>query len=190
MDKVLPRERATNAAGPLPGLPDLTLDECLQSGVWMINTGSIDSWLQVSGCLIGATPDIGKMVEADHLRLVRHGPATGYLLFDVKNTPALPSGWEGTVTDISHGQCELNLKGQNALLFLADYISVDLGSDLFRKSRIVRARIGNFKILLWWSRASDAHILVDRSFAQAFYDYLCALAARWSINQTGRGSNG
>jgi heterotetrameric sarcosine oxidase gamma subunit len=173
-------EPATKAAGSLDGLPGLTLDEELKTGVWVLKTGSPESTTKIAVSLAGRVPGLGEMIDNHQVRILRYSPDTMYLLFNLESAPNLAQELKAFVTDISHGMCELILKGEKALDFIGDYVSVSVNKPRNFESGTLRCRIGHFKVLIWWSDESDVHILVERSFAQSFYDYMLALSLRWS----------
>ena len=173
-------ERATNAAGPLGNLPGLTLDESLAAGIWLLKADSPETMVRVAVSLAGRAPALGEMIDNHRARLLRYSPDTMYLLFDLEREPVLAPELKMFVTDISHGICSMNLKGESALAFIGDYVSVSTHSPGIFESQNMRCRIGHFKVLIWWSDMRDVHILVERSFAQSFYEYMLALSLRWS----------
>ena len=180
MGEAIPLELATNAMGSLGGLSGMTLDESLETGVWLLKSHSPGTVDRIAVSLVCRIPDLGEMIDSHQVRLLRYSPDTMYLLFDWEKAPKLAPALRACVTDISHGMCGLNLKGEKALEFIGDYVSVSVNSPGIYESRNMRCRIGHFKVLIWWSDIRDVHILVDRSFAQSFYDYMLALSLRWT----------
>jgi len=180
MADTISREQATNVAGTVHSLPSLTLDECIDTAVWLVQNDSTGAMAKFARSVTGSVPGIGEMVSNGELRLVRYSPDELYVLFASGDMPALAPEWKAYVTDIGHGICDLNLKGNNALNFIGDYVSADLKNHEKYEAQTLRCRIGQFKVLLWWADMSDIHILVDRSMSQSFCDYLMVLSQRWS----------
>jgi hypothetical protein len=148
--------------------------------VILLQWNSPESMARIAVSLVGRAPALGEMIDNHQVRLFQYSPYTMYLLFDLENAPNYAQESNVFVTDVSHGLCKLNLKGEKALEFIGDYVSASIYSPRIRGYRNVRCRIGHFTVLLWWSNKFDVHILVDRSFAQSFYDYVLALSLRWS----------
>jgi len=123
--------------------------------------------------------NFGEMITSDNLRLIQLWPQVAYLISAEDSLPDTAYEFESLITDIGHGFCDLNLSGEGALVFLNDYSSADLDQQFVNSNRTVRTSLGHFQILLWWDEASNIHILVDRSYAQSFTDYIGHITSRW-----------
>jgi hypothetical protein len=58
---------------------------------------------------------------------------------------------------------------------------VNLNTAPISEAQVVRAGLGQFETLLWWEQRDTIHMLIDRSYAQSFGDYLNNLSQRWAI---------
>ncbi|MCP4471156.1 MAG: hypothetical protein GY815_10800 [Gammaproteobacteria bacterium] len=75
---------------------------------------------------------------------------------------------------------KVDVKGADALEFLGSYSSANPADQCVGAKRSLRCLLGQYTVLLWWDDIADIRLLVDRSYAQSFYDYLASLMARWS----------
>ncbi len=84
----------------------------------------------------------------------------------------------GTGTDISHGKCLLTLQGASVLPFVGDYCSVDIFSDPTTRNKMAKTRFMEYEIVLWWTTETRLDLLVDRSYAQSFLEFVQSLLIR------------
>jgi len=119
------------------------------------------------------------MTSAGSLRLLKLWPQRAWLLAHRQSLPAEVGAFEDMMTDITHGVCEFRLGGEHAWAFLGSYTSVDLTAPVDSGCR--RCLLGQYSLVLWWDDTGDIRLLIERSYAQSFYDYLAQLMARWSV---------
>ncbi len=81
---------------------------------------------------------------------------------------------------IIFGFCEFRLGGEQALDFLGSYSSASLTEHGGSAKRSLRCLLGQYPVVLWWDDSANVRLLVERSYAQSFYDYLASLMVRWS----------
>lgn len=172
LDK-LPINNATDATGYLNGPLELRLDE---RPLFIQSIQATDAQF-LNTCLKKAAIElpVGSKRKPDDGIQLRIWP-NKYLDINESGQHVLPKGLNAT--DIGHGQSCLRLRGVNALHFLANYTVADLRSQPIRKAAVLRTKIGHYDALLWWDSTRDIHVLVDRSYAQSFVDYIRALALR------------
>lgn len=150
-------------------------DRCL----WSIQANRKYDLPAFAETIFGATPEFGKMLCTDALRLVQLWPHKAYLISAQASLPTSLDEFSSMLTDIGHGFCELSLVGEQVIEFLDNYSSTDLKEAGIVATRNLRCRLGQYPIILWWDQPDDIRILIDRSYAQSFCDYLEQLMQRW-----------
>lgn len=148
------------------------------TGHWSVRANASHDLDQLSKSLFNQGIHFGEMIAADNLRLIQLWPRAAYLFSEQPELPTVATEFENMITDISHGFCTIKLTGQDALAFLNNYCSADLTQSDIIANQCLRTRLGHYQILIWWSTSSDLQILVNRSYAHSFVDYLKALANR------------
>ena len=149
------------------------------AGIWSIRTNAKQDLDSFANAIFHQHIDFGEMITLDNLRLIRLWPVSGYLLSEQWRLPDSASGFETMITDISHGFCGISLSGSAALPFLNDYCSADLEQARLNINRCLRTSLGQYSVLIWWDDASEIHLLIERSYAQSFKQFLHAIAIRW-----------
>jgi len=178
-DKIIKEHLISNM--PDPGLDaSLPLTEVDIRGLWSIQAGRDHDLNSLAQTIFAETPRFGEMLCKDDLYWFYLWPHKVYLLSTETSPPELPAEVNSMLTDISHGLCELSLTGSNPLEFLNNYTSVDLVTAGNTTKRNLHCLLGQYRIILWWHDITEVHILVDRSYAQSFRDYLDTLFQRWS----------
>jgi len=162
----------------------LSICEIESQQIWSVQGNRIHSLNAFIASVFGENSQIDRMLHCDECRLLQLWPHKAYLLSDHQTLPLVAVPFESNLTDISHGFCELNLTGESALAFIELYVSVNMNSARLRESRQIRCRFGQYSILLWWDDVDDIRILVDRSYAQSFKNYLVHLMQRheWNLS--------
>jgi sarcosine oxidase gamma subunit len=158
----------------------LPLSEVEIHGLWSVQAGRDQDLDALVQAVFAETPHPGKMLRNDRLRLIYLWPHKAYLLSPDASLPELPDEFTSMMTDISHGFCELKLSSNDPHKFLNDYCSVDLTDVANTAGQNLRCLLGQYRIVLWWDDTNNVHILLDRSYAQSFRDYLATLYRRWS----------
>lgn len=159
---------------------DFSIIEIKDRYLWSIQANREHSLSVITQTLFHETAQFGSMLTTDSLRLIQLWPHKAYLL---AAQPSLPGGLQeftSMVTDISHGFCELSFVGDQAFELLNSHTSADLKHAQVARTCNLRCLLGQYQIILWWDLVSDIHILIDRSYAQSFCDYLEQLRRRWS----------
>lgn len=162
---------ATDAAGPLSAASVLRLDElALQINVLAASSPAVlDAGLAEAGLSLG----LGQKRPAGTGLLLRFWPDRCWI---VGAPSALPA--KLVLTDISHGQVPLCLRGVEALHFVAHYASADLLAAKARREKALRCRVGPYDVTMWWETTRDLRLAVERSLAQSFVDFLRSAAQR------------
>ncbi len=184
MDERVHREPATDADGAISDAADLTLKEQLRVEIRQLQfytPGALHKFCRARCRQNIETGASGTHGEAVYLR---YGPRSLYIVCGEDARSGLPPDPDekrsGNATDISHGKSLFRLKGKRAYQFLRDYSSLDLDDERVRNFRMAKCRIGDFQVLMWWRQPTDVCLLLDRSYAQAFVNFLRALAQRWA----------
>jgi sarcosine oxidase gamma subunit len=157
---------------------DLIFEPVEIAALWSIQGSRESSLSNFETALFDASAGIGNMLHSVSLRLLRLWPHQAYLLADNQPLPASVPEFESLMTDISDGYFEFRLSGEQAFSFIANYLSADLAkSDL--GSACLRCRLGHYVVILWWEDRHQLQLLIERSYAQSFADYIESLMARW-----------
>lgn len=119
---------------------------------------------------------MGQMLKVDQLRLIQLSPKSAYL---IGNAPQPLKKFDSMITDISHGYCHLELSGQQAFEFINSYTPADLNNSNIDQSKTAKTLLGHFNVILWWDSHDKIKLLIDRSYAQSFTDYLQPLFRMW-----------
>jgi hypothetical protein len=141
---------------------DLTLTEIEIIALWSIQGNYQQDLADFVMAVFSESVAACGMTSTDDLRLLKLWPQRAWLLAH------------------RHGLCEFRLGGEHAWAFLGSYTSVDLAAPVGSGCR--RCLLGQYPLVLWWDDiggARDIHLLIERSYAQSFFDYLAQLMTRW-----------
>ena len=158
---------ATDAAGFIPGPLGLRLDE---------------AFLPITA-LRGRPDVLDRLLPLGHYRQAESTLSLRFWPHMIWHSGAVPDGaWQKT--DISHGLIHLQLRGVEALHFLAHYTTADVQSVPLRQARAVRTKLNHYDCAIWWANTRDVHLMTDRSLAQSLCDHLRTLARRHNGAET------
>jgi len=176
-------ERETVTDGDTIQSPDssLALNEITDRFVWSVQADHQGSLSAFTDAIFAATPRSGEVLSTVSLRLLQLWPHKAWLLSSNAQLPHAVDDFSGMMTDIGHGFCEFRLRGEHALDFLDSYSSANPAHQSGGTRRSLRCLLGQYPVVLWWEDSADIRLLVERSYAQSFYDYLASLMARWSL---------
>ena len=174
------RQAATTHSLTQAANSDFSVIEIKDRYLWSIQANREHSLSVITQALFHETAQFGSMLTTDSLRLIHLWPHKAYLLAAQPSLPGALQEFSSMLTDISHGFCELSLVDNQALELLDCHTSANLKDTQVAKTRNLRCLIGQYQVILWWDLVSDIHILIDRSYAQSFCDYLEQLRRRWS----------
>jgi sarcosine oxidase gamma subunit len=181
MNSKLQKENAVDAEFGFLAEAGLSLKENINSSLWNVQGNAVHSLESFSLRLFDHEIVVGETLTRKGLRLIRLSPHSVYLHSDNNDLPDLDIRFETMLTDVSHGFCDLSLSGEQSFEFLNSYLSVNLNTAPISEAQVVRAGLGQFETLLWWEQRDTIHMLIDRSYAQSFGDYLNNLSQRWAI---------
>ena len=180
MTDLVERETVTDAGAIQSPDSSLALNEIADRFLWSVQTDHSGSLSDFTGAVFGSTPRSGEVLKMDSLRLLSLWPHKAWLLSSNTQLPRTVDGFGDIMTDIGHGFCEFRLGGEQALDFLGSYCSANPAEQSGGAIRCLRCLLGQYQVVLWWEDNADIRLLVDRSYARSFYDYLASLLARWS----------
>jgi sarcosine oxidase gamma subunit len=165
-------------ANPLNTKVDLDFESIEIAALWSIQGNRESSLSEFEAALFGTSIEIGATVQNETLRLLRLWPHQAYLLATDQSLPASIRKHDTLMTDISDAYCRFRLGGEHAFEFIANYLSTDL-LKVDAHSACLRCRLGHYVVLLWWDDRHQLQLLLERSVAQSFADYIETLKARW-----------
>jgi sarcosine oxidase gamma subunit len=180
MTDYIERDTVTDNTGILRLDSGLELEEITDRWLWSLQPGRQDSLNAFSKTVFGAGPRPREVLRMDCMRLLSLWPHKAYLLSSASQLPQVVDEFAGIMTEISHGFCEFRLGGEKALELLGSYCSLDPSQQRTSEMRSLRCLLGQYPVLLWWDDIDDIRMLVERSLAQSFHEYLASLMVRWS----------
>ena len=162
---------------------DLVFNETAINSLWSVQGNRDIALSELINALFHAELSIASPSEVilnnAGLQLLKLWPHKAYLLTEQDTLSDEVSIFTSLMTDISHGMCRFHLGGKHAFDFLSSYTSVDLASHT-SKTGCRRCLLGQYPIILWWQDPDAVHLLVERSYAHYFFDYIGQLMCRWS----------
>ena len=114
----------------------------------------------------------GKTALADTLLLLRYSPFSTYIVSEQLKLEDFNSAHQDQLTDVSHGKCVICIQGNAILNLFADYCSTDLFAGQNDEFQMVKTRFIDYEITIWWNSDVEINLLIDRSYAQSFVDFL------------------
>lgn len=114
----------------------------------------------------------GGVAVADTMLLLRYSPISTYMVSEELKLEDLNSAHREHFTDVSHGKCVLYAHGDAILNLFADYCSTDLFSGKNDEFRMVKTQFIDYELTIWWNSNDEINLLIDRSYAQSFVDFL------------------
>ena len=154
------------------------------TAMWSIQPGrgiSLDDF--TAAVFSEQMPGDGRLLTNNGLQLLRPWPHQAYLIADQPALPSTAQPFVTLVTDIADAFCAFRLDGEAAGDFLADYLSADITAAA-PKNDCLRCRLGHYTVLLWWQDRVRLQLLVERSLAQSFTEYIKRLLARRQREQS------
>ncbi len=144
------------------------------NGLWSVRSNADYHLNDFADRLFRQNIGFGEMISSENHHMFQLWPDAAYLLSDQAELPPSTADFDSMITDISHGFSALNLCGENALAFLNDYSSADIS-----KQQVIRTNIGHYRVVIWWHDSTDVWLLVERSYAHSFTEFLQLLEIRW-----------
>lgn len=161
---------------------DLTFELVDSPALWSIQGNRESSLSDFEIAVFGKNAEIGELLISEPLRLLRLWPHQSYLLTGQQPLPPSTQGFETLMTDITDAYCSFRIYGADASHFIANYLTANLTGNLTGTDSdpaCLRCRLGQYSLILWWHERQDLQLLLERSFAQSFADYIDTLLARW-----------
>jgi len=180
MTELIELETVTDGSAIQSPDSSLALNEIADRFVWSVqpdHRGNLNAFTET---VFNTAPRSGEVLKMDSLRLLYLWPHKAWLLSSSAQLPRAVDDFSAIMTDIGHGYCEFRLCGEHALDFLGSYSSTNPAEQCGDLQRSLRCLLGQYQVLLWWDECDDIRLLVERSYARSFYDYLASLMARWS----------
>ena len=174
-------EAATRGFAGLPANSGMRLVEVEDRGLWSLQSNRELELSVFAESIFGQPLRSGTMLADDALRLLRLWPHKALLLTGNSPLPARANVFEAMMTDVSHAFCELGLQGDGVFEFVNDHTSAPLPKA---PTAALRCLLGHYPVVLWWQEKTDIRILVDRSYALSFCEYLQILEQRRSRQPT------
>lgn len=155
----------------------LSLERIDIDAMWSIQGNRETTLADFESALFAASAGPGGLLQSDDLRLLRPWPQRALLAAQAP-LPASLQPYAELMTELSDAYCEFRLAGEHAFDFVADYLSADLARQPLRPA-CLRCRLGHYLVILWWDDRHEPYLLVERSCAHSFADYIDILMARW-----------
>ena len=128
------------------------------------------------------TVEAGTHVVRNDVQCLRFSPFAIYLICEQNQLEDMYTRHSDRLTDMSHGKCMLEFQGAQALDFFSNYCSANLKSDDTQQRAVVKTRMIDYEVVLWWSSNSQVELLVDRSYAKSFLDFTHSLFIRYTAD--------
>ena len=146
-------------------------------GLWSLQGNRDTPLTDLVDALFATSVRFDEPLLRDGKRLLPLWPQQAYLLSGQAAMPQEASQFAPLLTDISHGYSQFHLGGAQAFDFIASYLSVDIAA-IRDASACRRCLLGQYRVILWWDDRRDIQLLLERSYAQSFADYIGELASR------------
>lgn len=156
----------------------LVLERCEIAGLWSLQGNRETTLATVVETLFATGARSGEPLRCAGLGLLPLWPHRALLQTAEATLPAQAAKFAPLLTDVSHGYRQFRLGGEQAFDFIASYLSMNI-APLRDAPACRRCRLGQYTVILWWEDRQDIQLLLERSYAQSFADYIDALIARW-----------
>ncbi|MCP4433845.1 MAG: hypothetical protein GY806_22985 [Gammaproteobacteria bacterium] len=156
----------------------LSINEISTRYIWSIQSNHSHNLADYVQQVFKEKPQSGSVLQQNQWRFILLSPSRGFLMSESLALPQADAAYNTLLTDISHGYREFCLTGGQPFEFAGLYVSVDLNNTIDKKTGSLRCRLGQYACLLWWDDNTNLHILVERSYAQSFGEYLNHLLLR------------
>ncbi len=151
----------------------VTIKPVTFGGLWSVHANADYHLNDFADRLFRQAISFGEVISSENHHMFQLWPDAAYLLSDQIELPPSTEEFVSMVTDISHGFSTLNLCGENALAFLNDHSSADISNQ-----QIIRTNIGHYQGIIWRHSNTDIWLLVERSYAHSFTEFLQLLETR------------
>ncbi len=120
----------------------------------------------------------GDMANSNDLLILRFSPFSIYLVTKQASLENINAEFRNRLTDVSHGKCMLSAAGDSVMDFLRDYCSEDPFASQSAERGMLKTRFIDYDLVIWWRSGNEANLLIDRSYALSFVDFLHSLFMR------------
>ncbi len=120
----------------------------------------------------------GQMAASNGIQLLRFSPFSVYVVLEQQQPAKFSSEHRKKFFDISHGKCMLTIQGESILEIIGDYCSTDIFCNRISQNRVVKTRIIDYELVIWWHSNDKVNALVDRSYLQSFVEFFRSLLLR------------
>jgi|TARA_B110000971_G_scaffold142234_1_gene145420 heterotetrameric sarcosine oxidase gamma subunit len=158
---------------------ELSVHENALGSLWSVQSNKSNSLEDFVQATFSTELDQGVILQKDDYRLIQLSPYRALIISEAIALPQAIANYESMLTDVSHGYCELCVTGKQAIEFLRLYISADMAKAIDSGSFSLSCLLGQYSCILWWHDINEIHILVERSYAQSFRNYLNHLIQRY-----------
>ncbi len=149
-----------------------------QTPVFEVQFGTMEELDQFCHSVIQRIVGTGEMAVADNMLLLRFSPFSTYVVWRHQKLENSETEHQDHLTDITHGKCVLTVQGDSVLKFFADYCSTDLLSAHDRNFGMIKTRFIDHELTIWWDSNDQINVMIDRSYALSFVDFLYSLFTR------------
>ncbi len=127
---------------------------------------------QFSQSKFGQIVETGTFAICGDAQILRFSPFSIYVVSRNTETDDQYSDQVNNLTDLSHGKCLLTFDGDQVLTFFRDYCLVDLMGENVPKQALIKTLFSDYEIVLWSFSEDHLDLLIDRSFAESFVDFV------------------
>ncbi len=132
--------------------------------------------------ILPKTMEVGGVVILDDTAYLRFSPYAIYVVSDRMMLDDFAKEYQNNFTDLSHGKCMLIIRGNGVFDIFLDYSAADLMNYSGAGQSMVKTRFIDYEVVLWWAANDQIQLLIDRSYAQSFVDFLSSLIVRQNLN--------
>jgi heterotetrameric sarcosine oxidase gamma subunit len=156
----------------------LSLIDLPRPQIWLVQANRLKGISEISQMICGQIVAQGGMVVNNESKLLQLWPNKLLLLIEEIESEHLAQ-LKSNLTDVSHGYNFLQLQGDSSLEFINAHVPVDLESGPFLTHRVARSQFESYSVIFWWDKPDTVQLLIDRSYAESFREYLESLINLW-----------
>lgn len=149
-----------------------------QTSVFEVQFRTMEELDQFCHSIMQRNVGTGEMAIADNILLLRFSPFSTYIVWRQQKLENFKTEHQDHLTDITHGKCALVVQGDSVLDFLGDYCSTDILSVHDRNFGMIKTRFIDYELAIWWDSKDRINLMVDRSYALSFVEFLHSLFTR------------
>lgn len=161
----------------LASIPGIEFTALEIASLWVVQPSRETTIGDFAGAVFGDDTGHGRLLIGTGQRLLRPWPHQAYLHGDQASLPAAAGPFAALLTDIADAYCAFRLDGNAAFDFAGLYLSAELAA-IHTDHGCLRCRLGHYTVILWWQDRNGLQLLLERSLARSFADYLGLLMTR------------